>query len=57
MFAQAALGPVPEVLNPVDMIFLVDEQKGMVDPVVTHCRPLSEIEGRWLPYSPLPFFL
>ena len=34
VFAQVALGLVPEVLGHVDMVFLVGEQKGMVDPVV-----------------------
>ena len=34
VFAQVALGLVPEVLDPVDMVFLVGEQKGMLDPVV-----------------------
>ena len=41
-FAHVTLGLVPEILNPVDVIFLVCKKFGMIDPEV--------MEGRYVQY-------
>jgi len=40
---QVALGLVPEVLDPVDVVALVGEQFGMVDPHVVELRDIEHI--------------
>ena len=42
-FAHVALGLVPEILNPVDVIFLVGKELGMVDPKVVEIRYIQHI--------------
>ena len=42
-FAHVALGLVPKILNPVDVILLVCKEFGMVDPKVTEIRYVQHV--------------
>ena len=42
-FAHVALGLVPKILDPIDVIFLVCKEFGMVDPKVMEIRYVQHI--------------
>ena len=42
-FAHVALGLVPKILNPIDVIFLVCKEFGMVDPKVMEIRYVQHV--------------
>ncbi len=42
-FAHVALGLVPKILNPVDVILLVCKEFGMVDPKVMEIRYVQHV--------------
>ena len=42
-FAHVALGLVPKILNPVDVILLVCKEFGMVDPKVMEIRDVQHV--------------
>jgi hypothetical protein len=41
--AQMALGLVPEILDPIDVIMLVSKQDGVIDPQVLELRDVEHI--------------
>ena len=42
-FAHVALGLVPKILNPVNVILLVCKESGMVDPKVMEIRDMQHV--------------